>query len=621
MRAHAALVGLLAILVGLWQLAPMAGSSFAGSSGQGDGHSSAAVSSVPQVRLAVLLVFDQLRGDFLERWEPLWGPDGFRRLQQEGAWFIRCHYPYGVTTTGPGHASILTGTCPDRHGIVNNNWYEDGEEVYCATSPRYRLVPAMGKDGKTDEAESSALAGKVRVPQAGSPDRLLAETVADVLRATHPSAKIFGLSLKDRSAILPVGRRPDGAFWFTQRVVTSTYYAERLPEWVEAFERRQVAQRGFGQSWERYRDDVDYVRWSGPDDQDGEGVGVRVTVAKDPARGWSQGRTFPHPLHPPQWREPRREYYAALANSPFGNELLAEFAKACIRAENLGSDDIPDLLVVSFSSNDLVGHTWGPDSQEVLDITLRSDAIVADLLQFLDTRVGRGKYLLALTADHGVCPLPEVSRQRRIYAQRVEVRRLLDQTQQHLSRVYGLKEEEGSTLQRRLNWFEAVSFPWLYLNPRVVAAAAKSREEVAREAARFLNQQAEVYRAWTRQELAQGFPNTEAIGQRMARSFHPKRCGDVVIVLKPYCLPRSSNPATPRTGTTHGAPFSYDTHVPLLVYGPGIAGGVRHEATTPQAIAAIFARYLGLRLPRQAEFPVPQTLTAKPGALTPKQPR
>ncbi|MEJ5276505.1 MAG: alkaline phosphatase family protein [Thermogemmata sp.] len=621
MRAHVALAGLLAILAGLWQLTPTAGISVAGEISQTVGGSSGSAVANPKVRLAVLLVFDQLRGDFLERWEPLWGPDGFRRLQQEGAWFIHCHYPYGVTTTGPGHASILTGTCPDRHGIVNNNWYEDGEEVYCATSSRYRLVPAVPKDSKGNEAEAPSPAAKPRVPQAGTPDRLLAETVADVLRTAHPAAKIFGLSLKDRSAILPVGRRPDGAYWFTQRFVTSTYYAERLPEWVEAFERRQVVQRWFGQSWERYRKDIDYTRWSGPDDQEGEGIGARVTAAKDPARGWSQGRTFPHPLHPPQRRAPGREYYEALANSPFGNELLAEFAKACITAEKLGSDDIPDLLVISFSSNDLVGHTWGPDSQEVLDITLRSDRIVADLLQFLDAQVGRGKYLLALTADHGICPLPEVSRQRQIYAQRVEVRRLLEQTQEHLNRVYALKTEEGSALGRRASWFEAVSLPWLYLNPRVVAAVGKSREEVAQETARFLNEQAEVYRAWTRKELVQGFPATETVGRRMARSFHPHRCGDVVIVLKPYCLPRSSNPATPSTGTTHGAPFSYDTHVPLLVYGPGIAGGVRHEATTPQAIAAIFAHYLGLRPPQQAEFPVPKTLAAKPGGSAPRHSR
>lgn len=572
------------------------------------------------VRLAVLVVFDQLRGDFLERWAELFGPDGFRRLQREGAWFVHCHYPYGVTTTGPGHASILTGTCPDRHGIVNNNWYEDGEEVYCATSTRYRLVPAPVNPNETGD-ESAAVGGKPRPPRAGTPERLLTETVGDVLRAVHPRSRIFGLSLKDRSAILPVGRRPDGAFWFTQRFVTSTYYADQLPEWVEAFHRRGVAERWFGRSWERCCPNVDYTRWSGPDDQEGEGVGVRVTAAKDAAKGWSQGRVFPHPLHPQQRTKPAREYYEALANSPFGNELLLEFAKACIDAERLGADDIPDLLVVSFSSNDLVGHTWGPDSQEVLDITLRSDRIVAELLRFLDERVGKGKYLLVLTADHGICPLPEVSRQRKIHAQRVNVRWLLQQLEGHLTQLYGAPPASAATQGRKAAWLEAVSAPWLYLNPRVLSAVGRTREEVAKEAARFLTEQPEVHRALTREDLTKGFPQADAVGQRMARSYHPQRCGDVAIVLKPYCLPGSSSSLTPPTGTTHGAPFSYDTHVPLLVYGPGIPGGVRHEATTPQAAAAIVSRWLGLPLPRQAEYPVPRTLTSAAVPPTAKSPR
>ncbi|MCS7270565.1 MAG: alkaline phosphatase family protein [Gemmataceae bacterium] len=564
--------------------------------------------ATPPVRLAVLLVFDQLRGDFLERWADLFGPDGFRRLQQQGAWFVNCHYPYGVTTTGPGHASIMTGTCPDRHGIVNNNWYEAGEEVYCASSPRYRTVPpATDKDDGGDE---SAPPGKPRVPTAGTPERLLTETVADVLRRVHPQARIYGLSLKDRSAILPVGQRPDGAFWFSQRFITSTYYAERLPEWLDAFQRRGVADRWFGKSWERDRPELDYVRWSGPDDQQGEGIGVRVTASKDPARGWSQGRVFPHPMNPPQRTRPGREYYEALANSPFGNDLLLELTKACVLAEKLGSDDVPDLLVVSFSSNDLVGHTWGPDSQEVLDITLRSDRVLAELLHFLDQQVGTGKYIVALTADHGICPLPEVSRQRHIFAQRVDVRRLVQLAEEHLSRVYGSPPAQvvSAVGPRKTVWFEAVSLPWLYLNPKVLAAMGRTRTEVAQEVADFLARQPEIYRVFTRKELEDPAPKEDPVAQRMARSYHPQRCGDLAVVLKPYCLPGSSSSVTPATGTTHGAPFSYDTHVPLLVYGPGIPGGVRHEAVTPQATAAIFAQWLGIPRPRHAEYPVPQTL-------------
>jgi len=196
----------------------------------------------PRVKLAVLVVFDQLRGDYIARWYHLFGEDGFRRLARDGAWFTECHYPYGVTTTGPGHASMLTGTSPDRHGIVNNNWYENGAEVYCAANSRYRLVPPPPPilDPKTGKP--------VKPPEGGTPERLRAETVADVLKRTHgDGAKVFGLSLKDRSAILPTGRTPDGAFWFDGRLVTSTYYTEKLgrsiPEWARNFNDPPYANR------------------------------------------------------------------------------------------------------------------------------------------------------------------------------------------------------------------------------------------------------------------------------------------------------------------------------------------------------------------------------------------
>ena len=338
-----------------------------------------------RVKLAVLVVFDQMRGDYPARWRSLYGNGGFQRLMTEGAWFTDCHYPYGTTTTGPGHASILTGTCPDHHGIVNNNWNERGVDVYCAASLRDTIVPPP------------IVAKGAKPPAGGNPERLLSETVADVLKQTYgPRSKVFGLSLKDRSAILTTGKQPDGAFWFDGRLITSTYYTERLerryPDWGRPFYRSSRVHQWFGTDWDRFRPDLDYARHSGPDDAPGE-----------PANRQS----FPHSLT--GGKTAGSAYYSALAASPFGNELLLDIAKHCIVGENLGHDSIPDLLVVSFSSNDLIGHAWGPDSQEVMDVTLRTDALLADLLRFLDARVGHGNYTLALTADHGVCPVPEQS--------------------------------------------------------------------------------------------------------------------------------------------------------------------------------------------------------------------
>jgi len=556
----------------------------------------------PQVKLAVLLVFDQVRGDFLQKWKPLFGKGGFVRLQTEGADFVNCHYPFGTTTTGPGHASILSGTCPDRHGIINNGWYEKGESVYCAGAKRYNLVPAPATKPTTAR-------------DAGTPDRLLAETVADVLKATHPHAKVFGLSLKDRSAILPTGKRPDGAYWFTGQFVTSSYYADRLHPWVEEFNTAKIADRWFNKEWTKFRPDLDYEKWSGPDDVPGEGRGVQVTTANDLTRGWAQGRTFPH-SNTGGRSKPSKEYYESLANSPFGNDLLLEFTKACIVAEKLGADDVPDLLVVSFSSNDLVGHTWGPDSQEVLDTTLRSDAVVAELLAFLDEKVGAGHYLVGVTADHGICPLVEVSRTKGRDAKRVDPRTLQAAVEEHLTRRFpplihsalaGLAGAVTLEAAKRPNWVQAVSLPWLYLNPKAVAAAGVNPAEVAQAAADALTAHPDVGRVFTRSDLTGQFPQSDVIARRVQRSYHPERSGDVYVVLKEWYLP--SKPL--ETGTTHGAPYDYDTHVPLLVFGPGIPGGPREEATTPQALAAIFAKWLGLRLPNKAEFPLPATLLKK----------
>ncbi|MBX9627137.1 MAG: alkaline phosphatase family protein [Gemmataceae bacterium] len=586
MRPAVALVPLFAALVGLGV--------YAGTTSRPTPPPPVVGSDKPRVKLAVLVVFDQMRGDYLARWRPLFGPGGFNRLLRDGASFARCHYPYGVTTTGPGHASVLTGTSGYRHGIVNNSWYERGEEVYCGGSERYTLVPPVPKEKPAADAKpADAKEPTAEEKGAGNPDRLLSPTVADVLKAAHgDKAKVWGLSLKDRSAILPTGKRPDGAFWFTGRWTTSTYYTDArdrpVPDWVTAANKAKAPDRYFGKDWTRFRADVDYARWAGPDDAPGEGTGEK------------QGKTFPHPTTGGH-KHPGKAYYKALANSPYGNDLLLDLTKACVRAERLGKDDAPDLLVVSFSSNDLIGHTWGPDSQEVLDVTLRSDALMADLLRFLDAEVGAGNYLLGLTADHGVCPLPEASRADGRDAGRVDPAVLRKEAEAHLRAAFGGPSPEPKAAS---GWVEAVEAPWLYLNPRLLDATGRSRAEVARALADFLADRPGVARAFTADELAGEAPPGDDIGRRMRRSYHPARCGDVGVVLRPFHIPSKAD----ATGTTHGSPWGYDAHVPLLVYGPGVRGGERAEPVTPQALAAVFAQFLGVRPPTDAEAPVPAKL-------------
>ncbi len=532
-------------------------------------------------RLVVLLVFDQMRADYLTRWQNVFGEGGLRRLQEQGAWFQNCHYPYAHTVTAAGHASLLTGCTPAVHGIVGNDWYDQktGRSVYCVQSNRpYVRIPAAGSKGNGFGRKKGGI----------SPENLLAPTLSDVLKeATGGKARVVALSLKDRSAVLPAGRRPDACYWFdsSQGVfVTSSYYRDRPHPWVEEFNRGRPADRWFGRSWERLRPQLDYELLSGPDDVPGEGI------------GFVEGKTFPHPLKG-GLTKPGRVYYEAVTDSPMGNELLLDLAKRAITAERLGQHETPDLLSVSFSSNDLIGHTWGPDSQEVLDVTLRTDRVVKELLNHLDAQVGKGRYLLALSADHGVCPLPEVSRARGREAGRIDPVQLTRKAGEFLSQRFGAPSGNGG-------WFEEVSYPWIYLNRQAVRAAGKEPAAVEDALADWFKKQPGILTAYTRTQLVKGVPAADKVGSLVRRSFHPDRSGDVTVIQKPYYL--FASPLA--TGTNHGTPHTYDTHVPLLVYGPGVRAGVYQEAVAPQAIAAIFAHWLKIAAPARAEFGVPRSL-------------
>lgn len=538
------------------------------------------------VRLVVVLYFDQLRGDYLQRWQPLFGDGGFRRLLAEGAWFANCHYPYATTTTGPGHASVLTGTSPYKHGIVNNNWKDPktGESVYCASADRYSTVPPP------DSGKASP---------SGAPDRMLSPSVADSLKqATGGKGKVFGLSLKDRSAIFPAGHTPDGAYWFDDRFVTSTYYRDAVHPWVAKFNASGTAEKYFGRAWVRFRGDLDYTKYAGADDAPGEGSGKK------------QGTTFPHPTTG-GLDQPGPAFYDALANSPFGNDLLLALAKECITAEGLGQDAVPDLLTVSFSSNDLIGHTWGPDSQEVFDTTLRSDAQVAELLRFLDRQVGRGRYAVVLSADHGVCPLPELSvANGHTKAKRVNLKPLEAEAEAYLANEFGTPAPAAvvggtATANSKDRWIQAVSHPYFYLNAKTIAAKKLDADIVADRLADWLRGRDEIYRVYTRSQLlaTSHSTNWDEIAERVRRSFHPDRSGDVYVVTKPYDYPDAYG-----TGTGHGTPHSYDTWVPLIAYGPGVPGGKRTDPVTPQHAAAIASSLLRVPAPRDCEYPVPDSL-------------
>jgi len=521
-----------------------------------------------------------MRADYLSRWQSLFGDGGIRRLQTEGAWFQNCNYPYAYTVTAPGHASILTGCSPDRHGIIDNDWYEReaGTQVSCVASERYQRVPPAGSNAT----------GRRSAQEGASPERLMAPTIGDVLKETTGGrARVVSLSFKDRSAVLPAGQHPDACYWFSGRgaeAITSTYCRDHVHPWVADFNQAHQADQWFRKEWTRLRPDLDYARYSGPDDVAGEG------------NGSGQGRVFPHPFGTADTSKPSSSYYGALYNSPFGNEVLLNLVERAIDGEHLGAQDTPDLLCVSFSSNDAIGHCYGPDSQEVLDVTLRSDLIVRDLLNYLDTKVGKGRYVLALTADHGVCPLPEVARAQGKDAGRILPSTWPKQADSFLKETFARKEDKSK-------WIEAFSPPWIYLNKPALRQQGLKEEEVEKALAGWLVKQPGMQSAYTRTQLQGELPKDDSVGRAVQRSFYPARSGEVAGVMKPYFFLWGT-----MTGTTHGSPHPYDTHVPLLVYGPGISGGARDEAVTPQAIAAIFADSLGIPKPAKAEAPLPATL-------------
>ncbi|QVL31919.1 alkaline phosphatase family protein [Telmatocola sphagniphila] len=543
-------------------------------------------------KLVVLVVFDQMRGDYVQRWEKLFGTDGFEKMKKEGAWYNNCHYPYAITVTGAGHASMLTGTCPDKHGIIDNSWYDRASRtmVNCSTSARYDRVPPETERLKplVETKPSTTSEEKEDTKSRGCPDRLLSPTVVDALKAVSPTSKAIGLSFKDRGAILTVGRKADVAYWldsYDGYVVTSTYFRTTPSPWVTEINNSHLADQWLMKPWTHLLPDVNYETYSGPDDVIGEGIGSK------------QGRVFPHPMNAGA-KQLTRGYFGALFNSPYGNDFLLELAKRAIVAEHLGQREVPDVLSVSFSSNDAIGHCWGPDSQEVMDVTLRSDRIMAEFIKFLDEKVGAGKYILALTADHGICPLPEVSASQGRDAKRVAMKDILGDIETQLSKKFG-------AIPPKAKWLESArTVPWIYLNQKLMASMDVKQVDVEKEVAEFLKTRPGVAHVYTRTELLQSDFKDDKIGQMMKRSFYPDRSGDIAFLLKPYYLIGGNL----STGTTHGTPYDYDTHVPLLVYGPGIQPGTHKELARPQQIASIFSKALNITPPKDAEFGVPTGL-------------
>jgi len=535
-------------------------------------------------KLVVLVVFDQMRGDYPNKWEPLFGDGGFKRLQKDGAWFTKCHYPYAYTLTAPGHTSLVTGTTPSKHGIIANEWVDRsiGESINSTTPP-----PEEKKNG-------------------GGPYRRKSESVGDVLlRVLTGKSRVASLSIKERAAVLMAALRAQICYWFgaNGNFVTSAYYRPDPHSWATKFNKSRVADQWLNKEWDRFKPDLDYAAHSGPDDFAAEGT------------GYLQGRVFPHKFQFAKTKDAfanRENYYDAVANSPMGSELLLSFAKTAIEAEKLGQGEAVDLLCISFSSNDLIGHTWGPDSQEVLDVTLRSDALIKDFLNYLDDKVGKDNYYFAVSADHGVCPLPELTLEHGLKAGRVDPEILTTRAEEFLNDKFLAEGQKAPwlILPKRGN-------AWVYFNYATLEELKLKKSDVEKALADWYNTLPGIERAFTRTELMREEAKEQTeLFHMVQRSFHPDCSGDVMVILKPHHIfspPNlSKNPAKyPTYRATHGMPHFYDTHVPLMVMGPRIAPGQRDDKSAPQVMASILAEALGVEAPKDASYPLPEGLFKK----------
>lgn len=519
-----------------------------------------------QPRLVVVIAVDQLRGDHLARFGPHFGPGGFRRLLDGGLDFRDTHYRHAFTLTGPGHATLATGVHADVHGVIGNDWVDRGtwERVNAVEDPTSPLVGvAPGELGP---------AAAARPEKTGrSPRTLLAPTVADRLKERYgKDSRVITLSNKDRSAILLGGQRADGAFWDEAgRMVTSRHYAERLPAWVEAFNAEKRVHATFGRTWERLLPAAVYEAVQGPDDQAGENAGLGL------------GRTFPKRVDGGA-KAVGPAFFDAIDNTPFATEILGEFAQRAIREERLGQHPGVDFLGLGFSQIDAVGHAYGPDSHELMDSMLRLDRVLAELLDCLDREVGLGRCLIVVSADHGVAPLPEQAGRRVPGAQgaRVNARDIDAAVRQALDAAFG-------ALPKTETWFVRDGTAY-HLRPAALTArkvAAEAAAQVVRDA---LRARPEVAAAFTAAELAAVPADGDGLAAQFRRSQHAGRSRDVLFAYQPRFGTWSG------TGTGHGSPYPYDTHVANVWFGAGIPPGVRTERVGVDAIAPTLIARLGL---------------------------
>jgi predicted AlkP superfamily pyrophosphatase or phosphodiesterase len=532
-------------------------------------------------RLVLLIVVDQFRYDYLTRFGDLFGSRGIGRLMREGASWTENNFDHVPTFTAPGHATFMTGGWPSQTGIIANEWYERD------TGKRVKSV--------TDDT-TNKLGGKPG-EKGYSPRRLLCSTVGDELRiADGDRSKVIGISTKDRSAILPSGRRANAAYWFNTdngNMVSSTYYFSQEPSWVERFNSRHLADQYFGAHWERLLPEGEYLKRAGKDDVPWENLD----------KSSNDTNYFPHVVTGAAGK-PSRMFYKSLNYTPYANDLLISFAEEAVTNEKLGNDADTDVLTVSFSANDYVGHRFGPYSQEVMDMALRVDRQIGTLLDFIDARVGLANTVVIFSADHGASPVPEQAALMNLPGRRYQKAQLRRLVEDGLKAKYARPDRPANDYIQNFANKDATEQGLInanfYLNRQALKRDGIDLDECERVVGDLAMTMPGAARYFTRAQLENNLISAaDPIARRVLHGFYPQRSGDVIVVFEPYNIlfDLPDDETDPFSTATHGSPYSYDTHVPLIIMGRNFAGGSYTQPATPADIAPTLANLLGVQSP------------------------
>jgi Uncharacterized proteins of the AP superfamily len=505
---------------------------------------------VPRPKIVVCLVVDQMRWDYLYRFYDRYGDGGFKRLLTDGFSCDQTLISYAPTVTGCGHASIFTGATPAVHGIVGNDWpdFEKGYSVNCVGDENVSSVGTESKYGKA------------------SPRNLLTTTVGDELKiATNFRSKVVGISIKDRAAILPAGHTADAAFWFDKTnncFITSTYYMDELPEWVQSFNNRKIPQKYLKQGWNTLYPVASYVQ-STADDMPYES---RFANERRPV--------FPHRLV-----DSVTGFDVGISNTPFGNNLVLAFAKEAIQAYQLGTHGDTDLLTVSLSSPDAIGHRFGPNSIEIEDNYLRLDKELEAFFAYLDQTFGEGDYLFFITADHGASQSPGYLAANKLPFGFLNEKYLLDSIQNVIRSEYGLDSVIAANANQQL-----------YLNDKAISRLTVSKDEIADRIVMLLMESPGITDAFVTRKLGSA-TLAEPIKTMMINGYHLKRGGDIVYSVQSGWKWGSIS------GASHSHWNAYDAHIPLIWMGWGVQPGKTNRLVHNTDIAATLASLLHIQMP------------------------